>query len=183
MAGLIARFRKSQDGLAAVEFAFILPLMLTLFFGVVEVSLLLACRSDVANVASTAADLVAQESAITGPDVTNVFNAANAILYPYDTSVAKITLTSVNYDTSSGSLTSGKVSWSCAQNATARSLGSTVTLPAGLMTSGGSVIMSEISYGYKSPTTQIVTGTRTMANTFYTKPRRVQQIAPPSACS
>jgi len=28
------RFRKAEDGLAAVEFALLLPLMITLFFGV-----------------------------------------------------------------------------------------------------------------------------------------------------
>ena len=34
---------------------------------------------------ATAADLVAQESAVTTADMTNVFNAAIAILYPYYT--------------------------------------------------------------------------------------------------
>ena len=192
MRALFARFRRTgalakaraanEDGLAAVEFALLLPVMITLFFGVVEVSLALACRADVTNVASTAADLVAQESALTTTDMSNVWSALNAILYPYDTSVSKVTLSSINYDTTTSSLTSGKVAWSCTKNGTARTTGATVPLPAGLMTANGSVIMSEITYNYTSPTTKIVTGTKVMTNTFYTKPRRVAQITGPSTC-
>lgn len=179
----LRHLRKDKSGLAAVEFAMLLPVMITLFFGVVELSLALTCRANVTNVASVAADLVAQESAATTADMTNVFNAANAMLYPYDTSVAKITVSSIVYDTVSKSLTSGKVGWSCAKNTTAKTVGNTVTLPAGLMTADSSVIMAEISYAYTSPTTKFITGTKTMANTFYTKPRRVPKIAAPSSCT
>lgn len=182
MRALLAQFRRAKDGLAAVEFALLLPVMITLFFGVVEVSLALACRADVTNVASTAADLIAQESSVSTSDMSNVWSALNAILYPYSTSVAQITVSSIKYDTSTNSLTAGKVAWSCTKNGTARTLNTTVTLPSGLMVANGSVIMSEITYNYTSPTTKIITGTKVMTNTFYTKPRRVAQITGPSSC-
>lgn len=183
MPGGLRSFRKDKKGLAAVEFALLLPVMITLFFGVVEVSMLLSCRANVTNVASVAADLVAQEGNMTTSDVTNVFNAATAILYPYDSTAAQITITSVVYDTATNSLTSGKVAWSCAKNTSGKGVGTTINLPAGLMTANGSVIMSEINYNYSSPTTQVVTGTIPMTNTFYTKPRRVLAIVGPSSCS
>ena len=176
-------FRKDTGGVAAVEFAMLLPVMITLFFGVVELSLALTCRANVTNVAAVAADLVAQESSMTAADMTNVFSAANAMLYPYDTSVAKITVSSVVYDTVTQSLTVGKVGWSCAKNATAKSTGSTYTLPSGLLTANSSVVVAEITYNYTSPTTKFITGTKVMSNTFYTKPRRVAAIAAPSSCS
>ena len=172
----------NDSGLAAVEFAMLLPVMITLFFGVVEVSQALLCRADVTNVASSVADLVAQESTVSTSDMTNVWSAANALLYPFSTSAAQITVTSIKYDTSTNSLTSGKVDWSCTRNGTARAKGATVTLPNGLMTANGSVIMSEISYNYSSPTTKVITGVKTMTNTFYTKPRRVAAIAGPTVC-
>lgn len=56
------QFPNAKGGLAAVEFALLLPVMITLFFGVVEVSLALLCRADVSIMASTAADLIGQES-------------------------------------------------------------------------------------------------------------------------
>ena len=198
MRALLAKFRRAgasakfvaaayeratnKSGLAAVEFALLLPVMITLFFGVVEVSLALACRADVTNVASTAADLVAQKSSISTSDMSDVWSAMSAILYPYNTSVAQITVSSIKYDTTTNSLTSGKVAWSCTKNGTARTVNATVTLPSGLMVANGSVIMSEITYNYTSPTTKIITGTKVMTNTFYTKPRRVAQITGPSSC-
>ena len=39
-------FRKSNDGAAAVEFAILLPLLISMFVGVVETSLALLCRAD-----------------------------------------------------------------------------------------------------------------------------------------
>lgn len=176
MRRVLGKFRKSDSGLAAVEFAFLLPVMITLFFGIVEVSLGLSCRADVNSVASTTADLVAQASSVSNADMTNVFNASSAILYPNNTSstVLKIVVTSV-IDT--GSTSSGKVDWSTSSTGSgARASGSTVSLPSGLMTSGGSVILSEVTYTYTSPTTQVITGPISMTNSFYTKPRRVAQI-------
>jgi Flp pilus assembly protein TadG len=171
-------FRRDKSGLAAVEFALILPLMIAMFFGVEELSQALACRANVVNVASTTADLVAQQSATTAADLQNTFLAANAILYPYDPSVAQITLTSVVYDPATGSLTSGKVAWSKTKGGTAHAPGTTMALPAGLMVANQSVIVAEISYPYTSPTVKFVTN-RTWKNTFYAKPRRVASIPCP----
>ncbi len=184
MFGILRRFRRSKSGLAAVEFALILPVMITLFFGIVELSMALTCRANVTNVASVGADLVAQESTMTTADIRSVFDAAYAMLYPYSTTPAKIIISSVEYDTVSKSLTSGKVGWSCARGGgSAKTTGASVTLPAGLMTANSSVIMAEITYNYTSPTTQFITGTKVMSNTFYTKPRRVSKITAPAACS
>lgn len=180
MLTILRRFRKDHGGLAAVEFAFLLPVLLTLFFGVVEVSAGLGARADVNNVASTSADLVAQASNISNADMQNVFAAASAILYPNPVTsgsgaaLLKIVVTSL-VDT--GSTTSGKVAWSDSSTGSgARAVGGTVTLPSGLMTSGGSVVMAEVTYTYGSPTSKMISGSITMTQTFYTKPRRVSAI-------
>lgn len=178
----LRRFGRANSGLAAVEFAFLLPVMLTMFFGVVEISQALSARTDVTNVAATVADLSAQASSLSTSDVSNIFNAAGAILYPFSTDSAHITITSIVYDDVSKSLTEGKVAWSCSKNGTARGVNDSVTLPDGLMTTGGSVIMAEITYSYASDTAKAITGPITMANTFYTKPRRVAQITGPGSC-
>jgi len=163
---------KAKDGLAAVEFAFLAPVMLLMFFGTVELSAALDCRARVTAVASTAADLVAQDTVISPSDMTNIFAALNAIIYPYPSTPAKIIISSV-IDNGSGG---GKVAWSDAQNTTKRSVGSAVTVPTGLITSGGSVILAEITYSYASPTTQFLTGAVTMTKSFYARPRRSATI-------
>ena len=121
---LAAAWRRAtkNDGAAAVEFALLLPVMITLFFGVVETTMALLCRADVSVMASTAGDLISQEKAATNTDLANIYSAAGTILYPYYnpavTGSAKptIRITSVIYDTVTHSTTAGKVDWTCTQS-------------------------------------------------------------------
>ena len=69
------------------------------------------------------------------------------------------------------------MAWSNSQNSTARTVGATITVPAGLLTSGGSVILAEITYAYASPTTQVLAGAVTMTGSFYAHPRRSATVA------
>jgi len=120
-----ARHGANSEGTAAVEFALLLPILITLFFGVVESSLALLCRADVSLMASTAGDLISQTKAATTTDISNVYSAAGTLLYPYydpsQTGSAKptIRITSV-VDDGSGAATgnhlTGKVAWSCTQS-------------------------------------------------------------------
>ena len=188
---MIRRFAKAKDGAAAVEFAFLLPVMITLFFGVVETTLALVCRADVSQMAATAADLISQVNTANSADLSNVYAAAGTVLYPYysggATGKPTIRITSVIYDSTSATpTTTGKVAWTCTQTGTgtltpaSRSAGSTVTFSQPLMIANGSVVMAEVAYNYASPTTQTIVGSINMTNNFYTKPRRVAQIATPT---
>ena len=184
MKGRFLRYWKNDRGLAAIEFAFVLPIMLTMLIGLVELSNALGLRAAVVNMASAAADLIADESKATGPDMDNVFNALSAMLSGYslvdssNKSLVTITITSV---IDGGSGKSPQVSWSCGLNTTPLSKGSTTfspSLPSGTLTAGDgtSVIWSQITYKYTSPLSYFLPGTRTWTNNFYLKPRRVLQI-------
>ncbi len=173
MLTILGRIRAARSGMAAVEFALILPALLAMIFGAIEVTNVLLVRADVGNITSSAADLIAQESTVGDADMTNVFNALSALIYPYSTTGARIVITSVIDDGHGG----GKVAWSDAYNGTARTVGTAVTVPAGLITTGGSVVMSEVTYAYTTPSAYLVKVPVTMTNTFYSHPRRVAQIA------
>lgn len=159
---------REKKGLAAIEFAFIAPVMISLFFGTVELCNALLCRQKVTNIASTAADLVAQDTQISTAQMSDVFSALNSIIYPYPTGPAKIVISSL-VDNGHGA---GTVAWSDAQNTPARAVGSTVNVPAGLITTGGSVILAEISYNYTSASTQFLKTPINMADSFYARPRK-----------
>jgi Flp pilus assembly protein TadG len=171
MLKLLRRFRKNRDGLAALEFALIAPVMIAMFYGAIELSSAVDCNARVTRVASTTADLVAQATTVSTTDITNIFNCASAILYPYTGANAKIVISSLVDNGSGGT----KVAWSNATgNATARSVGSTVTVPSGLVVSGsgGSVIFTEITYTYAPPISLFLGGSVTLHDSFYARPRR-----------
>jgi Flp pilus assembly protein TadG len=158
--------------MAATEFALVTPLMLALYFGITELSDGLMCESKVTVLASTAADLVAQDSVITTPEVSEIFAALEEVMYPYSSASTQVVVTSLEYNTA----TTGKVLWSEAKNANKRALNSIVTVPSGLIVQGGSVIYAEVKHTYISPAGELIYGPILMTETFYMKPRRVTKV-------
>ena len=170
----IARFVRARDGLAATEFALIAPVMMSIYFGVTELSDGLMAHTKMTSVASTAADLVAQDTTITNAEVSDIFNALNAIMFPYPADNTKIVISSVIPVGNSGK---GMVRWSDAQNTTARQKNSIIDVPPGLISGGGSVIMAEVTYTYTSPAGELIYGQVPFSDTFYSRPRRVIEVA------
>lgn len=175
----LRRFAKAQEGLAALEFALIAPVMIVMFYGAIELSTAVDCNSRVNRVAYTVADLVAQATTVSKTDTNNIFNCAGAILYPYTSANAKITVSSLTYD-STGKVT---VAWSDYLNTSALTT-PPANFPTGLMTKDsngniipGSVIYAEITYNYAPPVTYFLGGSITLKNTFYAKPRRSISVA------
>ena len=178
MLNWIKKALRAEDGLAAIEFAMLAPVLVALFLGSIELTDALDCKQKVTGMASTAADLIAQEKQVASTDLANVYSAINSIVYPYPTTGLKIVITSL-VDNGTGG---GRVAWSCAQNATARTVNANVTVPTGVITTGGSVILAEVTYPYTSTIAKYLSSTTNMTTSFYARPRRSTTITGPSSC-
>src|ERR1700744_5640707 len=77
--------KADRRGVAAIEFAMIVPIMLVLFFGTVEFSSGVAIDRKVSLMAHTLADLTSQSQpmGITDAELSNFFAASAAIMTPY----------------------------------------------------------------------------------------------------
>src|SRR6266478_6116522 len=95
---LVARFTQDKRGISAVEFAMLLPLMITLYLGGVEVSQAVAVDRKVTLISRSLGDLVAQATTVTNADMTNILAATAAIIVPYVDAKLKITVSSVVID-------------------------------------------------------------------------------------
>lgn len=168
------RFHSAREGVIATEFALIAPIMIVMYFGVAEIADAFTASSKVTSVASSAADLTARESAVCNAEISDIFSAMIAIMFPYPQNNMQITISSL-IDTGTGTV---KVAWSDALNTTPRLVNSVVAIPAGLVTSGGggSVIFTEVTYNYSSPAGYLIYGTRPLHDSFYLRPRRTAQI-------
>ena len=74
-----------ERGVSAVEFAMLLPLMLSLYLGSVEVSQGIGADRKVTLTARTICDLVSRVSSIGNADMTNALNASSAVMAPFPT--------------------------------------------------------------------------------------------------
>nr|WP_295890103.1 TadE/TadG family type IV pilus assembly protein [uncultured Devosia sp.] len=77
------RLRLSEAGTAAVEFALVLPIMLVLYIGFVEVSALISVDRKLQSAAGALGDLVARsDTTISAATLTDYFKAAGGIMTP-----------------------------------------------------------------------------------------------------
>lgn len=185
MAKLIARFRRDTQAVAAVEFALILPLLVTLYFGTVEAAQLYTVDRRVATVSSTMADLISREQdCITTDKLNNYFNAATGIMQPYSTTALKQVVSFLAVS-SSGTVT---IKWSKAYGtgATARNTGTTTAIGTQtqintLARTKGWLVAAEIQYPYQ-PLYGIVIKTINLAHTEYFLPRYEEEITTGTTC-
>ncbi len=174
----IARFLRDPRGISAVEFAFVFPVMVTLYLGATAVTQGIVIKRKTTMATRTVGDLVSQDTQITDTEMTSIFNAATAVIQPYPTGQLSMIVSSVAID-ANGNAT---IAWSRAtSNATAHTAGASVTLPAGIGGVGMAnkyVIWSEGSYAYTLAVGSGVLGinSMTLAEQFYLSPRRVAQI-------
>lgn len=92
---LFARFAADAKGVAAIEFAFIAPVLMLLYLGASDVRFAVTLQRKVSQVASDVSDLVTRESDVTKADLDGMFRIADAILLPYDRSTLHLQLTGV----------------------------------------------------------------------------------------
>ena len=165
MSPILLRLRRAaadmlgdRSGVAATEFAFIVPLMLVMFFGTVEFSSGVAVDRKVTLVARTLSDLTSQTmDAVTDNDLRNFFAASAAILSPYSVTPTQPTLSAIYVNATkvakiqwSKSATIAMVSGAPQATLTnsSHAKGDIVTLPTALQVPDTWLIWSEVDYRY-----------------------------------
>lgn len=174
-AGLLNLFGRATSGLAAVEFALIAPIMILLFFGVVESSGALSASRKTLLASNTLADLVAQETEILKTDLDDLFIGMEDVIDPRDID-ATFRVLSVTLDTADGKV---KVDWSYdSTGATPYSAGSEYSggLNVALFDDASSLVIAETEYNYSSPISQKIIGAMTFDKAASRWPRRTARV-------
>jgi Flp pilus assembly protein TadG len=168
----VASLRRDQKGVSAVEFAMVLPLMVTLYLGVVEVSQGVAIHRKVTLTARTVADLASQVTGINNNDMSNMLTAASAVISPFPSGELKVTVSAVTIDANGVA----KVAWSDTLNGTARAVDSTVSLPTALNVPNSQLIWSEVHYHYVPTIGYVITGALNLFDQIYMRPRLSETV-------
>jgi hypothetical protein len=185
-ADLIAALRRwghDRRGVSFVEFALLLPVMLSLYIGTFEISQAISAKRKVTLTAHTVADLVSRVTSVSSTDIHDIFSATTAIMAPFAINTSNFTLvvSSVNI-TAQGNATIG---WSCASDGSSQyGAGQSVSIPAGIAPAGAasSLIWGTARYLY----TPIIIGSArpfyamsgpvTLSDQMYMAPRMVTSV-------
>jgi Flp pilus assembly protein TadG len=188
---LAANLLADCRGLAATEFAMIVPMMLVMFFGTVEFSSGVAVDRKVTLIARTLSDLTSQAAPptpnsvfapVTDAYLQNVFTASIAIMTPYASTPVQTTLSEIYIDSKqkatiqwSKAATIGNGATQATLTASSRNPGDDVTsiVPPKLLVKQTYVLFSEVSYLYV-PTIGYVMGKTgvSLGDFAYTRPRQ-----------
>lgn len=168
-------FARDARGLAAVEFAIIVPMMLTIFFGTIEVSNAVAVDRKVTLAARTLSDLISQGIKATNTDVDNAFKMGAAILTPYGATPLKQRVSAIDID-GKGVAT---VTWTDGSNTAgmpALQKGDVVSVPDALRVNNTQLILGEVNYAYTPAVGYFMKDGITLKDSTYTRPRQSAQV-------
>lgn len=179
-------FLRSSRGAAAVEFAFIVPILITLYLGSMELSQALDVDVKVSRTANMVADLVTQQDAVSQSQLVSIMKIGEATLQPYNRDTPTITIVAVQVDSSTQP--KAQIAWSIRRHGstvtTPYAAGTVVTLPERLTTAGAFVVEVNAELEYIPVTTWSIKATSTsngfasipMKETYYLRPRLTNTI-------
>lgn len=148
---LARRFAQCKEGIAATELALIAPMLLVLFCGCSELALFVRAHYQVAQMASTMADVIARYETVTSADIAAIMSVSAEVM-GVDTfdPAGTVILSSVSTDTKS----KATVAWQCVggeldKASQVGTAGNGASLPGSLVLEAeDNVIVAEVFYQY-----------------------------------
>jgi Flp pilus assembly protein TadG len=168
-------FRRRTEGFAAVEFAMVVPIMITMFIGTVEMSEAYTLARRVVTISGSVADLVTQSSSVKTADLQDIMRIADSLLAGYDPSPLQVVIVSVIANAEGKVL----VDWSYDRTGGAPyPPGAEYNdLPTGLIGAGQSVVVAQVKYAFDPPIGKYILGSVNLIEKFHLQPRQSTSVA------
>lgn len=172
-------FSSHEGGASAVEFALVLPFIVSLMMGGYELTQAINADRKISLSARTVADITAQTNNAAPLDPTNIttaemtnqiLKAGATVMAPHDTTKVQIVVSSVRVDANGNA----RIAWSeTTPNAVAskRSVNSTAPIDDNLKIRGTTLIWAEVTYPYTPLFGSAITGTINLKESLLMRPR------------
>lgn len=179
--------RRDDSGIAALEFAMIVPLLLLMLFGITDVANYFAVDRKTSQVAQMISDLTSRYTAVQESDITNFFTIAGAMVTPYDKTQMKATIHQIYLDPNSKT---AKVVWSRGNAPLTKN--TVYSVPAGLVGKDASgnwlanqyLIVGDVKYNYVPTIGWVLSKAGVLASELaFTKPRQMTCVMLGSTCT
>jgi len=179
MSCLLARlssFRAARAGIAAVEFALILPVMVLIYLGMVEVTFGVNVDRKLTILSRTIGDLTGRVQNVSDAEINTIFGAGLAVMAPFSSADVGMRLTSVNIKEVAGE-PQASVCWSNGLNLPARAKNEIIPVPEGFNTPGTSFILAEVEKLYTPMFGHAITGSINLSESTPWPVRNVSEVS------
>ena len=153
----LRRLWRDVGGVAAIEFALLLPMLLGLLIGCLEVTFKIWSSQKAEKLAVTLSDVIAQSTNVTSGDLAKLTGAVDRIMdpFPFGADKGKVIISSVYWEQGDDA---AKVNWQCPYPSTGGYSGTSkfgvegadATLPTGFtLNEKDNIIVAEVFYEYE----------------------------------
>ncbi|MFQ5534320.1 MAG: TadE/TadG family type IV pilus assembly protein [Sphingomonadales bacterium] len=171
MTALLSRIRSDRSGIASLEIALAMPVLLILLSGTIETVNFIRVSDKVQAVSFATADLLSQQQTLSTSRVNDVFRATELMMQPFDASGLRIGVAAVRFRAGDGQAT---LDWTESRNGGV--VDAPLALTAQLTAPGQSVIVVTAEYTYRPIFGTLILSGLALKETAFAQPRRANVI-------
>jgi len=171
------RFLENRDGIAAIEFAFIAPIMIFMYFGLAEMASAISVDRRVAHSANVAGDLATQSAAVTPDAMGEIMTATVKVMGVPSNRLAhvKLEISSYSRDADDNPVLEGQAVLNGPFPATP--VFDPSTLDNRILSQTSGIVVARVSYNYEPLKMKYFDSDFELRETFYLKPRKSATVA------
>ena len=169
-----AAFLKNKDGIAAIEFAFIAPVMLFMYFGMAEVATAISVDRQVSHSANVAGDLTTQSETVSANEMTEIMTATMLVMgipksaYPR----VKVEISSYARASDDSIIKKGRATF----NPPFPTTFSAESLDTRILSSTSGIVVARVIYDYEPLKLRYMPTNFDLKETFMLKPRKSANV-------
>lgn len=172
----LRQYIREEEGLAAVEFALMLPMLFTLFYGGMEMTRYILITQKVEKMAHAAADVTAQSRTVTNASLDQLMAATANIMEPFDVGAnSRVVISSLYRGVGQAS---ARVNWkyygggTMGQTGALGNVGDVPVMPSAFtFNERENLISAEVYYRFEPLLTDEFFGTTTIYRVAFYRPR------------
>ena len=169
-----ARLRREDDGSAAIEFAFIAPVMILMYFGLAEIASAISVDRKISHGTNVAGDLITQDAEMDLAEIEEALSAAIRVMTVNDGGKVTVEMRSYTMDSDDKIRSEGIVQLNKGAN----------TLPAfdpstlddKLLSDKSGIVVTRVAYTYTPLKLKFFDSDIMLKETFMLKPRRSDSV-------
>jgi Flp pilus assembly protein TadG len=139
------KYRRNEDGVAAVEAAFVFPVLLVLLLGVLDMGRGIMCNQKTIRASQVVADLITREVSVDDGGVNEAINAGTLAMLPYDDTNLAFDVISVRFTSDD----EAEIVWQETRNMAATPQNQVLERVLPLAVAGSGVVMVVSEYLYE----------------------------------